>query len=173
MAYENLEGLNLAILVMDGFVQVELLKPHEALDRVSMETSFVSRKDECVRGWDFTDLGDELTINVPRDVAKPDDMDAVPLSEEDFNLDGLRIKSKAFAFVKVSFEAGQLLASICHGDWNVIKACAAQRRRNNEWPSHQTDLRNAGASNVDQGVVIDANLVTSRNSADNPTFDVP
>ena len=171
MAHMNLEGLKVAILVDDGFEQVELVEPRKALDQAGAETRIVSPKGERVRGWDFTDWGDELRVDVPLDEAKPDDFDALLLPGGVFNPDALRMQPKAVAFVKAFFDAGKPVASICHGPWTVIEAGAAQGRRITSWPSLKTDLRNAGAEWVDQEVVVDGNLVTSRNPDDIPAFN--
>lgn len=171
MAHENLAGLKVAILVDDGFEQVELVEPRKALDQAGAETRVVSPKGERVRGWDFTDWGDELPVDVPLDGAKPDDFDALLLPGGVFNPDALRMQPKAVAFVKAFFNAGKSVASICHGPWTVIEAGAAQGRRIASWASLKTDLRNAGAQWVDQEVVVDGNLVTSRNPNDIPAFN--
>lgn len=171
MAKDTLKGLNVAILVTDGFEQVELTEPRKALDQAGAETCIVSPKGERVRGWDFTDWGDELPVDVPLDGAKPDDFDALLLPGGVFNPDALRMQPKAVAFVKAFFDAGKPVASICHGPWTVIEAGAAQERRIASWPSLKTDLRNAGAEWVDQEVVVDGNLVTSRSPDDIPAFN--
>jgi protease I len=171
MAHENLEGLKVAILVDDGFEQVELIEPRKALDQAGAETRIVSPKGERVRGWNFTDWGDELPVDVLLDGAKPEDFDALLLPGGVFNPDALRMQPKAVAFVKAFFDAGKPVASICHGPWTVIEAGAAQGRRIASWPSLKTDLRNAGAEWVDQEVVVDGNLVTSRNPDDIPAFN--
>jgi protease I len=171
MAHENLEGLKVAILVDDGFEQVELIEPRKALDQAGAETRIVSPKGERVRGWDFTDWGDELPVDVPLDGANPDDFDALLLPGGVFNPDALRMQPKAVAFVKAFFDAGKPVASICHGPWTVIEAGSARGRRIASWPSLKTDLRNAGAEWVDQEVVVDGNLVTSRNPDDIPAFN--
>ena len=171
MAHENLDGLKVAILVDDGFEQVELIEPRKALDQAGAETRIVSPRGERVRGWDFTDWGDELRVDVPLDGAKPDDFDALLLPGGVFNPDALRMQPKAVAFVKAFFDAGKPVASICHGPWTVIETGAARGRRIASWPSLKTDLHNAGAEWVDQEVVVDGNLVTSRNPDDIPAFN--
>jgi protease I len=171
MAHENLQGLKVAILVDDGFEQVELVEPRKALDQAGAETRVVSPKAERVRGWDFTDWGDELPVDLPLDRAKPDDFDALLLPGGVLNPDALRIQPKAVAFVKAFFDAGKPVASICHGPWTIIEAGVAHGRRIASWPSLKTDLRNAGAEWVDQEVVVDGNLVTSRKPDDIPAFN--
>ena len=171
MTHENLKGLKVAILVDDGFEQVELVEPRKALDQAGAVTRIVSPKGKRVRGWNFTDWGDELPVDVALDAAKPNDFDALLLPGGVFNPDALRMQPKAVAFVKAFFDAGKPVASICHGPWTLIEAGAARGRRLTSWPSLKTDLCNAGAEWLDQEVVIDSNLVTSRNPDDIPAFN--
>jgi protease I len=171
MANENLKGLKVAILVEDGFEQVELTDPRKALDQAGAETRIVSPKSERVRGWNFTDWGDEFPVDVALDRAQPRDFDALLLPGGVMNPDSLRIQPKAVAFIKAFFDAGKPVASICHGPWTVIEAGAARGRRIASWPSLKTDLRNAGAEWVDQEVMVDNKLVTSRMPDDIPAFN--
>ena len=171
MDHGNLRGLKVAILVTDGFEQVELVEPRKALDQAGAETRIVSPKGERVRGWKFTDWGDELPVDEALDRAQPDDFDALLLPGGVINPDALRIQPKAVAFVRAFFDAGKPVASICHGPWTVIEAGAARGRRLTSWPSLKTDLRNAGAEWVDQEVVVDQGLVTSRKPDDIPAFN--
>ena len=171
MANENLKGLKVAILVEDGFEQVELTDPRKALDQAGAETRIVSPKSERVRGWNFTDCGDEFPVDVALDRAQPRDFDALLLPGGVMNPDSLRIQPKAVAFIKAFFDAGKPVASICHGPWTVIEAGAARGRRIASWPSLKTDLRNAGAEWVDQEVMVDNKLVTSRMPDDIPAFN--
>src|SRR5579883_3128489 len=109
MADDALEGMNIAILVTDGFEQVELTRPRKALDEAGATTQVVSPKADRVRGWNFTDWGDELPVDVPLDEAEPEDFDALLLPGGAINPDSLRIEPKAIAFVKAFFrcrEAG-------------------------------------------------------------------
>jgi protease I len=171
MAQMNLDGLKVAILVDDGFEQVELVEPRNALDGAEAETRIVSPKGERVRGWNFTDWGDEFSVDVALDRAQPDDFDALLLPGGVMNPDALRMQEKAVAFVKAFFDAGKPVAVICHGPWTVIEAGAARGRRIASWPSLKTDLRNAGAEWVDREVVVDSNLVSSRKPDDIPAFN--
>jgi protease I len=168
---DNLEGVKVAILVTDGFEQVELIEPRQALDEAGADTQVVSPKDERVRGWNFTEWGDEVAVDVPLDRARPQDFDALLLPGGVMNPDNLRMQPEAVAFVQAFFDAGKPVAVICHGPWTVIEAGAARGRRIASWPSLKTDLRNAGAEWVDQEVVVDANLVSSRKPADIPAFN--
>ena len=159
MANENLKGVKVAILVEDGFEQIELTEPRKALDEAGAETRIVSPKGERVRAWNFTDWGDKFPVDVSLDQARPQDFDA------------LRIQPKAVEFVKAFFDAGKPVSVICHGPWTVIEAGAARGRRIASWPSLKTDLRNAGAEWMDQEVVVDNNLVSSRKPDDIPAFN--
>lgn len=167
----NISGLRVAILVTDGFEQVELTEPRKALDEAGADTSIVSPKDGQVRGWKFTEWGDSLPVDLPLDQAKPDQFDALLLPGGVINPDALRMDEKAVAFARAFFEAGKPVASICHGPWTLIEAGAARGRRLTSWPSLRTDLQNAGADWVDEAVVVDGNLVTSRKPDDIPAFN--
>jgi protease I len=171
MANDTLKGLKVAILVTDGFEQVELVEPRKALDEAGAETSIVSPKSGRVRGWKLTDWGDELPVDLSLDQAKPQDFDALLLPGGVINPDALRILPNAVAFAKAFFDAGKPVAAICHGPWTVIETGAARGRRIASWPSLKTDLRNAGAEWVDQPVVTDGNLVSSRKPDDIPAFN--
>jgi protease I len=168
---EHLEGLKVAILVEDGFEQVELVEPRKVLDQAGAETRIVSPRTERVRGWNFTDWGDEFPVDVGLDRAQTGDFDALLLPGGVMNPDALRLQAQAVAFVKAFFDAGKPVAVICHGPWTVIEAGAARGRRIASWPSLKTDLRNAGAEWMDQEVVVDGNLVSSRKPDDIPAFN--
>jgi len=168
---KNLKGIKVAILVEDGFEQVELVEPRKALDEAGAETFVVSPKDERVRGWNFTDWGDELPVDVALDQARPGDFDALLLPGGVINPDKLRMQPQAVEFAKAFFDAGKPVAAICHGPWTVIETGAARGRRIASWPSLKTDLRNAGAEWVDEEVVVDGNLVSSRQPDDIPAFN--
>jgi protease I len=168
---QNLKGKRVAILVADGFEQVELTEPRKALDAAGAQTSIVSPKKDKVRGWNFTDWGGELTVDVPLAQAKADEFDALLLPGGVMNPDTLRMDRTAVEFASAFFEAGKPVASICHGPWMVIEAGAAMGRRIAAWPSLKTDLTNAGAEWVDEEVCVDGNLVTSRKPDDIPAFN--
>ena len=168
---ENLNGLKVAILVENGFEWVELVEPRKALDQAGAETKIVSPRDKRVRGWKFTEWGDELPVDVALDQALARNFDALLLPGGVMNPDALRMQPKAAAFVKEFFDAGKPVAVICHGPWTVIEAEAARGRRIASWPSLKTDLRNAGAEWMDREVVVDNNLVSSRKPDDIPAFN--
>src|ERR1700737_2703800 len=128
MAEQNLEGMKIAILVTDGFEQVELTEPRKALDKAGADTKVVSPREMRVRGWKFTDWGDELPVDVRLNQARPEDFDALHLPGGAINPDSLRIQPAAVAFAKAFFDAGKPVASICHGPWMVIEAAAPRAR---------------------------------------------
>jgi protease I len=182
----NLKGLKVAILVTDGFEQVELVEPQRALHQAGAATSIVSPdsiistitpnssvvpKSGHVRGWKLTEWGDEFPIDVPLDQARPNDFDALLLPGGMINPDILRLNPNAIAFVKVFLDAGKPVAAICHGPWTIIDAGGARGRRITSWPSLKTDLKNAGAEWVNQEVVVDGNLISSRKPDDIPAFN--
>lgn len=168
---DQLNGRRVAILVADGFEQVELLDPRRALDDAGAETRIVSPQEGRVRGWNFTEWGDEQPVDVALDDADAGDFDALLLPGGVINPDTLRMIPDAVDFVRAFFDAGKPVASICHGPWTVIEAGAARGRRMASWPSLKTDVRNAGAEWVDEQVVVDGNLVTSRKPDDIPAFN--
>jgi protease I len=171
VANEKLTGLKVAILVEDGFEQVEMTEPRKALDQAGAETRIVPPRDKKVCGWKLTEWGDNFSADVPLDQACPEDFDALQLPGGVMNPDKLRMQPKAVAFVRAFFDAGKPVAVICHGPWTVLEAGAARGRRITSWPSLKTDLRNAGAAWVDQEVVMDGNLVSSRKPDDIPAFN--
>ena len=160
-----------AILVEDGFEEIELVKPRQALDGAGAETAIVSPRSDRVRAWSFTDWSDYFKVDVPLDRARPDDFDALLLPGGVISPDKLRLQPQAVAFVEAFFSAGKPVASICHGPWTVIEAGAARGRRVTSWPSLRTDLVNAGAMWVDEEVVVDQGLATSRKPDDIPAFN--
>src|ERR1700757_1354015 len=168
---ENIAGMKVAILIEDGFEQVEMVEPRKALDQAGAETSIVSPRNEHVRAWNFTEWGDSFPVDVALDRARPDNFDALLLPGGVINPDKLRIQPKAVAFAKAFFDAGKPVAAICHGPWTVIETGAARGRRMTSWPSLKTDLKNAGADWVDQEAVVDKGLVTSRKPDDIPAFN--
>ncbi|HEX6899767.1 MAG TPA: type 1 glutamine amidotransferase domain-containing protein [Thermoanaerobaculia bacterium] len=168
---ENLHGKKVAILVADGFEQVELTEPRKALDQAGAKTSIVSPSQGKVKGWQHTEWGDELPVDVPLGQAKAEDFDALLLPGGVMNPDHLRRKPEVQRFVKAFFDAGKPVASICHGPWTLIDAGVARGRKMTSYETIQMDLKNAGVNWVDQEVVVDGNLVTSRKPDDIPAFN--
>lgn len=161
----------IAILVTDGFEEVELTEPRKALDDAGAETVIVSPKEEYVRSWAFTDWDISFPVEVPLDGANAQDYDALLLPGGVINPDSLSIIPKAVEFVKKFIDAGKPVAAICHGPWTLIEAGAVKGRRMTSWPSLRSDLTNAGADWVDQETVVDRGLLTSRKPDDIPAFN--
>jgi protease I len=131
----------------------------------------VSSKEGAVKGWNFKEWGEEVKVDVPLEQARAEQFDALLLPGGVINPDRLRMEPQAVEFVKSFFQANKPVAAICHGPWSVIEAGYARGRRIASWPSLKTDLRNAGAEWVDEPVVVDGNLVSSRNPNDIPAFN--
>jgi protease I len=167
----SLKGKKVAILVAEGFEQIELTEPREALDRAGAETRIVSPKAGQVQGWNHFDKGDMFEVDVPLARAAARDFDALLLPGGVANPDQLRVDAKAVAFVREFFEAGKPVAAICHGLWPLIDAGVIRGRKVTSWPSLKMDLQNAGAEWSDQEVVTDNGLVTSRKPDDIPAFN--
>ncbi|MBV8845885.1 MAG: type 1 glutamine amidotransferase [Bryobacterales bacterium] len=166
----SLTGKRVAILVADGFEQVEMTGPREALDQAGAKTDLISPASDRVHGWNHFDKADEFTVDVPLESANPNDYDALMLPGGVANPDQLRTYPKAVQFVKSFFDQGKPVAAICHGPWLLAEADVIRGRTLTSWPSIRTDLRNAGANVVDREVVVDRNLITSRKPADIPAF---
>ena len=168
---QKLKGKRVAILVTHGFEQVELTEPRKALQEAGATAHVVSPGEGRVKGWNFTQWGDELPVDVPLAQARADDYDALLLPGGVMNPDQLRIDPKALAFVEPFFDARKPVAVICHGPWTLIDAGVVRGRRITSWPSVRTDLKNAGADWVDEAVVVDQGLVSSRKPDDIPQFN--
>jgi protease I len=167
----NLNGKRVAILVADGFEQVELTGPREALTEAGARAVIVSPANGTVQGWKHFDKADRFDVEVPLNSANADEFDALLLPGGVANPDQLRIMPKAVAFVRSFFDAGKPVAAICHGLWPLIDAGVAKGRTVTSWPSLKADLTNAGATWVDKEVVTDRGLVTSRKPDDIPAFN--
>ena len=170
MAKQYLTGKRIAILVDEGFEQVELIKPRKALDKAGAATQVVSPQEGEVRGWNLTKWGKYVSVDVPLETADPSAFDALLLPGGVMNPDKLRTNPKAVEFVKHFIDAGKPVAAICHAPWTLIEAGAVKGRTITSFPSLRTDLINAGANFVDQEVVTDNGLVTSRRPDDIPAF---
>ncbi|TCI99694.1 type 1 glutamine amidotransferase domain-containing protein [Aeromicrobium sp. IC_218] len=166
-----LDGRRVAILAADGVERVELEEPRRALDGAGARTEVVSLSGGEIQARDH-DLEDAGTFSVDRTVAdvSPDEYDALLLPGGTVNPDKLRMEAAAVQFVRAFVESGRPVASICHGPWSLIEADVVRGRRLTSWPSIRTDLRNAGAEVVDEEVVTDGNITTSRSPDDLPAF---
>lgn len=168
---QELKNKKVAILVADGFEQVEMTKPQQALEEAGAQTQIISPKSDRVQGWNHFDKGDFFSVDVSLDGANPADYDALLLPGGVANPDQLRTIDKAVQFIKSFFDASKPVAVICHGPWTLIEAKVVEGRTLTSWPSLKTDLQNAGADWVDQEVVVDKGLVTSRNPDHIPAFN--
>lgn len=167
----DLRNKRIAVLVDNGFEQSELVEPRKALEQAGARAEIVSPQSGKVKGWQHTNWGDELPVDRPLDQAKPDEYDALLLPGGVMNPDKLRANATAVRFVKHFVDSGKPIAAICHGAWPLIEAGGVRGRKMTSWPSLQTDLKNAGADWVDQEVVVDNGLVTSRKPDDIPAFN--
>jgi protease I len=165
-----LNAKKVAILVAEGFEQVEMTEPRKALEAAGAQTHIVSPAQGHVQGWNHFDKADRFRVDVPIDAANADDYDALLLPGGVANPDRLRTNPKAVQFVKRFVESGKPVGVICHGPWTLIEAGAIKGRTITSWPSLRTDLTNAGATWVDEEVVVDKGLVSSRKPADIPAF---
>jgi len=167
MNKRQLEGMKVAILVTDGFEQSEMTDPRKTLESAGAKTKIVSPRNDRVRGSRHGDPADTFTVDIPLAQAAAHEFDALLLPGGVMNPDALRIDEQAVVFVK----AHKPIAAICHGPWTLIEAKGVEARPMTSWPSLRTDLKNAGAKWVDDEVVVDGNLVTSRGPKDLPAFD--
>lgn len=166
----RLDGKRVAILVADGFEQVEMTEPQKALEEAGASATLVSPAEGKVKGWDHTDWGEEFPVELSLDRARAEDFDALLLPGGVMNPDKLRTKPGAVRFARDFFAAGKPVAAICHAPWLLAEADVVRGRTLTSYPSLRTDLENAGAEWVDREVVVDAGLVTSRNPDDIPAF---
>lgn len=167
----ELNGKKVAILVENGFEQVELTGPKKALDEAGARTEIISPKNGKVKGWNHTEWGEEFAVDKALTQADAQEYDALLLPGGVMNPDKLRMNKDAVEFVKTFVDSGKPIAAICHGPWTLIEAGAVEGRKMTSWPSLQSDLENAGADWVDQEVVVDNGLVTSRKPDDIPAFN--
>jgi len=170
MAEQRLQGRKVAVLATDGFEQVELQKPVEALKNAGAEVEVVAPHGGEIQGFNHHDKGDKVPVDRELASADPADYDAIVLPGGVINPDQLRLEPRAIEFVRSFAEAGKPIAAICHGPWTLINAEAVEGKRMTSWPSLETDLANAGAEWVDEEVVVDDGLVTSRRPDDLPAF---
>jgi protease I len=168
---QKLAGKKVAILVADGFEQVELSKPREALDEAGAQTKIVSPKGEQIQGMHHADKGDKFDVDLTLDEAGPEDFDALMIPGGLMNPDELRSTPEALEFTRHFFREGKPVAAICHGPWVLIDAGVVRGRTLTSWPAIKTDVRNAGGNWVNEEVVVDNGLVTSRRPDDIPAFN--
>jgi len=168
---DQLKGKRVAALATHGFEQDELLKPRTALQDAGATVHIVSPESGKIRGWKHKEWADEVNVDRTLDQVKPDDYDALLLPGGVMNPDRLRMDPRAVQFVKRIFDDGKPVAVICHGPWTLIEAGVVRGFKMTSWPSVKTDLMNAGATWVDQEVVVDRGIVSSRKPDDIPAFN--
>jgi protease I len=167
---DELSGMRVAVLATDGVEQVELERPWQALEEAGAEPELVSLEAGEITAYQHIDKGDRRQVDTTVGDADPDDYAALVLPGGVINGDFVRADTDAVAFVKAFFDAGKPVAAICHAPWVLAEADVVRGRRMTSWPSLQTDLRNAGAKWVDEEVVVDGSLVTSRKPDDLDAF---
>jgi len=168
---EQLKGKRVAALVTDGFEQVELTGPKDALEQAGARVDVIAPKPGEVRGWNHTEWGERVKVDRTLDDARADDYDALLLPGGVMNPDHLRTNPGAVQFAKQFAGSGKPIAVICHGPWTLVEAGVVKGVRMTSWPSVKTDLINAGANWVDEEVVVDRGIVSSRKPDDIPAFN--
>lgn len=166
-----LEGQQVAILVADGFEQIEMTEPRQALVNAGAITTLIAPVTGLVRSWDDGNWAEEFQVDVPLAQANAVDYDALLIPGGVMSPDKLRMSETAVQFVREFFDDEKPVASICHGPWLLIEAEVAEGRTLTSYPSLRRDLENAGADWVDGKAVVDDKLVTSRNPGDLPDFN--
>ena len=162
--------MKVAVLATDGVEQVELDRPWQALEEAGAEPVLVSLDKGTITAYQHIDKGDTKKVDATVGTADPDDYGALVLPGGVANPDALRTDAAAVAFIREFVESGKAVAAICHAPWVLVEAGVVRGRQMTSWPSLQTDLRNAGANWVDEEVVVDGNLTTSRNPDDLDAF---
>src|SRR5215207_2924168 len=168
---KKLEGKKVAILVADGFEQVELTEPKKALEAAGATTEIVSPADGEVQGWNHDEKADSFKVDMPLSRARSDDYDALLLPGGVRNPDQLRMMVRAVEFVDGFFVTGKPVAAICHAPWTLIDSEVVKGKTITSWPSLKNDLINAGAHWVDREVVVDIFLFKQRTAYDIPAFN--
>ena len=167
---QALAGKTIAVLATDGFEQVELDKPVTALREAGATVEIIAPEAGEIQGFEHHDKGQKVAVDKTLDAVTADDYDALVLPGGVINPDALRLEEKAIDFIRAFADADKPIAAICHGPWTLIDAGVVKGRKMTSWPSLKVDLQNAGADWVDETVVIDGKLVTSRNPDDLPAF---
>jgi protease I len=168
---EDLKGKTIAILATDGFEQSELLEPRRALEEAGAHTEVISPHGGNIKAWNMKDWGEEIPVDVEINAADPQRYDGLLLPGGTMSPDKLRQEPRAVEFVKSFFEQHKPVAAICHGPWMLVEAGVIKGKRLTSWPSLRTDIRNAGGEWVDEQVVEDDLLVTSRKPQDLEAFN--
>jgi protease I len=167
----DIKHRKIAVLATDGFEQVELTEPVKALRAAGAEVTIISQKAGEIQGMNHHEKGDKIKVDLELSKARPEDFDGLVLPGGVANPDTLRTDKHAIAFIRHFTQGKKPVAAICHGPWTLIEADAVHGRKMTSCPSLQTDLKNAGANWVDESVVVDGHLVTSRKPDDLKDFN--
>jgi protease I len=170
MSDQRLKGRKIAVLATNGFEQSELEIPVEALKAAGAQVEVISIEPGQIQGMEHDEKGRMVNVDRVLSSVNGADYDALVLPGGVGNPDKLRVRAEAVAFVRSFSQARKPIAAICHGPWTLINAEAIDGRKMTSWPSLEADLRNAGAKWVDEEVVVDRGLVTSRKPDDLPAF---
>jgi len=168
---QSLEGISVAVLVMDNFEQVELTSPREALVAAGAKVVIISKEAGQVTGMNHDEKADSFPVDLTFDQADPEQFSAVLLPGGVFNSDTIRSETAAQRFVQNIHEQGKPVAVICHGAWLLVSAGLVDGKNMTSWPSLKDDIRNAGGDWMDEEVVLDGNLISSRKPDDLPAFN--
>ena len=167
---DKLSGKRIAFLAADGVEQVELTEPWNAVEGAGGSPELISLSDGSIQGFDHLDKADAFEVNTVVSVADASAYDGLVLPGGVASADFVRADEDAVAFTRSFFEAGKPVAVICHGAWALVEADVVRDRKLTSYPSIRTDIRNAGGEWVDEEVVVDAGLVSSRRPGDLPAF---
>jgi protease I len=171
MAGSQLKGKRIAIIAADMVEQVELVEPRKALEKAGAETELISMKPGSIQGFNHYDKAERHTVDKTIDSVKADDYDALMIPGGVGNPDTMRGDERMVSFTRAFFDQGKPVAVICHGPWMLVEADVVREREVTSWPTLKTDIMNAGGSWVDEQVVVDNGLVTSRKPDDIPAFN--
>jgi protease I len=171
MADNQLQGKRIAIIAADMVEQVELVEPRKALEAAGAKTELLSIRPGSIKGFNHFDPADDYKVDRLVEEGDAADYDALFIPGGVGNPDQLRADENVVQFTRAFFEQGKPVAAICHGPWVLVEAGAVRDRTVTSWPSLQTDIRNAGGNWVDEEVVVDGGLVTSRKPDDIPAFN--
>lgn len=167
---DKLKGRKIAFLATDGFEQVELTQPWEALKAEGAELHLISLEKGKIQGFNHADKADEFDVDKTVNEVSADDYNGLVLPGGVHNPDALRVNEDAVSFVRDFFKQHKPVSSICHGPWTLVEADVVRSRKLTSWPSLKTDIENAGGTWVDEECVVDEGLTTSRNPDDLDAF---
>jgi deglycase len=168
---DKLQGKRVAFLATDMVEQVELTEPWKAVEDEGATPELVSLEEGEIQGFNHYDKADTFTVDRTVEEARADDYDALVIPGGVGNPDTMRMNENAVEFTRQFFEQGKPVGVICHGPWMLVESAVVRGRTVTSWPSLRTDIRNAGGNWVDQEVVVEDGLVTSRKPDDLPAFN--